>query len=207
MNFVDVASDYRRAVLSVIGPKLLELKFFNCDGIDIAAELLPCKKVEDVFINKGSLLVPISPGVDIPADSFMPSLKYLFLTICSSDISRLLETSRPSFVKLICNCVHFGIPEASSHSWGDLPSLWPNLVSLLISNRNRSISTEGLRQMRSAIPQLKKLNNLALPEELVTLGAEEDEPLVREMEHELRRRYPEFAIRFYPEDTEDFCMY
>ena len=190
-----------------MGPQLLKLNYFNCFAIDVVAELLPCKKVEDMFINKGSLLVPISPGVDIPADRFMPSLKYLFLTICSSDISRLLETSRPSFVKLICNCVHFGIPEASSHSWGDLPSLWPNLVSLLISNRNRSISTEGLRQMRSAIPQLKKLNNLALPEELVTLGAEEDEPLVREMEHELRRRYPDFSIRFYPEEPDDFCMY
>ena len=193
--------------MSVIGSQLLKLNFFNCDDIDLAAELLPCKKVEDLFINSGSTLVPISPDVKIPADCFLPVVKEIFITSCSSDVCRLLETARPSLTKLNFNCVHFGIPEASKHNWIDIPSLWPNLESLNICSRSKSTSTEGLRQMKLAIPQLEKLNKIALPEELLTMGTEEDEPLVREMEHELRRRYPDFSIRFYPEEPDDFCMY
>ena len=183
MNFFDVASDYRRAVLSVIGPKLLELKFFNCDGIYIAAELLPCKKVEDMFINKGSSLVPIPPGVEIPADHFMPGLKTLFFTSCSSDLLRLLETPRPSLTQLKCNCVHFGIPQASEHNWIDLPNLWPNLESFLIFARSRSTTTEGLPQMRRVIPHLLKLEKFALREEILTLASREDTQFLREMKN------------------------
>jgi len=195
-------------VLSVIGSQLLELDFFNCKDIDAAAELFSCTKLERLFINFYSTVAPIPTELPIPAERFLPDLKILFLTSCSPDLQRLFETSRPSLTELNVKCIHFGIRQASSCHWTDLPQLWPNLKSFIIDVQSRSLgSVEYLRQMRSAIRKLKNLEKLHLPEDLHELGSEEIQEFLQELASELYNFQPNFSFSCSSQGSETMCMY
>jgi len=63
-----------------------------------------------------------------------------------------LETRRKFLKKLTLNSLHIGIGGASRFHWHDLPELWPNLESLIVSNYSSSFRNIGyLRQMGSAV--------------------------------------------------------
>jgi len=194
-------------VLSVIGSQLLVLYFFNCDDIDVATELFPCAKLEDLFINASSTVASIATEPPIPSERFLPDLKILFLTSCSPDLFRLFESPRKSLKKITCNCIHFGIRGASSYHWSDVPHLWPNLEMLKIDSNSRSFSIEGLRQMRSAIRKLTNLIDLYLPEDLEELGSEEVKELIKELETELKSFQPNFVFFCSSQGGDTNCMY
>ena len=194
MKFNNVSASYRQTVLSVIGSQLLDLSFFNCQDIDVEAELFPCTKLKELFINCGSTVSPIATESTISAERFLPDIQVLFLTSCSPDLLRLFETSRPSLTKLTCKCIHFGIRGANSCYWADLPQLWPNLEMLNVDSNSRSFSIQGLRQMRSAIRKLKRFRYLCLPEELMEQNSEEVKQFVKELEIELKAFQPNFVF-------------
>jgi len=195
-------------VLSVIGCQLFELCFFNCNDIDGAAELFPCTKLKILFINSGSTVAPISTESPISAEHFLPDLKIMFLTSCSPGLQRLFETPRPSLTEISFNCAHFGIREASSCHWTDLPHLWPNLESFTIDVPSRSLeSIEDLRQMRSAIRKLKNIRKLYFPSDLEELASDEVKAFLQELETELKAFQPKFVFFCSSQGADDICLY
>jgi hypothetical protein len=208
VKFYDVSAAYRQAVLSVIGSRLLVLYFFHCDNIDVASELFPCSKLEDLFINASSTVSPITTESAIAAERFLPDIKILFLTSCSPDLQRLFETPRPSLTTLILNCIHFGIQKASSCHWTDLPQLWPNLKSLVIDVQSKSLkSIEDLRQMRSAIRKLKNLKKLCIPGDIEELASDDIKEFLQELEKELTGFQPKFVFYCASQSDENNCMH
>lgn len=203
MKFDDVSAAYRQAVLSVIGSHLLKLDFFNCKDIDVAAELFLCSNLEDLLISNKSTVSPISTESAIPAEHFLPDLKIVKLTSCFPYLQRLFEAPRPSLTNTTFNCIHFGIREASSCLWTDLPQLWSNLEVFFIQAQSRSInSIEDVHQMRSAIRKLVNIKQICIPYQHT-----ETEEFLKEIGKELKAFLIKSFFICFSQNNDVDCMY
>ena len=162
MIFYKAPSDYRRAVLSVMGHQLQGLTYCSSSDVDFVAELFPYPQLKKLSMSSDCTLSPF-PAALPPVDTFLPHLMKLVIRICLGQWSLLLECHRPSLVLVRLACPHFEIASRSHWKWSDIPNVWPNLRRLTFDN------TERLEQnvLFEFIPKLKRLQLLTLPYDFV----------------------------------------
>ena len=156
--FYQVSSDFRRSVLSVLGPQLIKLEY-NCkrDAIDIVTELLPCSQLGELSIlDSNSVTVPQVEQI-LQIENFLPQLKKLHVASCVGKWSCLFECPRPSLTSLYLACPHFGMTDRSPFNWIDIPQLFPNLQHLHFDKSAAGLSLEILGHF---VPKLKHLKTL-----------------------------------------------
>jgi hypothetical protein len=163
VNIKSISAVYRHILLSHIGNQLRQLFLFDCQEIDPFTELLPCAKLEFLYISPDCAMAPFPsdarPIADALVNCFLPLLEKMTSSICLGDWSRLFECHRPSMTLLTLTCSHIGVYSTSSFSWNDVPSLWPHLQELrLYDTKGLDFSTMCPR----ILPQLRDLKRLTL---------------------------------------------
>jgi len=162
LEFVNTPSEYRIAVLSILGRQLQSLHFYGTQTIDVIKELSPYHQLEELIIgNDYSLLPPPVAADDFPsADNFLPRLKKFEIRICLGPWSPLFECFRPSLTDIGLGCAHIGTSR-SQFNWIEVPNLWPNLREMtLLDTRFNRFAWACLREIFS---QFKNLRSLTLP--------------------------------------------
>ena len=164
MNLKCISAAYRQVLLSHIGShQLRQLFLFDCQDIDPFSELLPCVRLEFLYISPDCAMTPFpseaEPFADALVDYFLPVLEKMTSSICLGDWSRLFECHRPSLTLLTLACSHVGISSMNQSSWNDVTTFWPKLQEL------RLYDTKGLEfstMCPRILPQFQDLKRLTL---------------------------------------------
>ena len=173
LKFLSGSPDYRRAVLTALGPRLIKLDV-SYSTIDVVAELTPYSQLEELSISFFSAVPQVQVEI-LPTENFLPRLKKLSVDSCLGNWSRLFECPRPSLTSLYLACPHFGIVDRSPFNWIDIPRLFPNLQELHF-DKGAGLSLDILREF---VPQLKHLKTLTLSPQI--FGTDENPKVAIQM--------------------------
>jgi len=106
VTIVGVSPKFVKAILKSFGSELESLTFESCLELDLS-DLLPCVKLESLFILSHSTLDPKAIGSNIIAHTFIPQLTSIESGICLSSWAFLFE-GKSALTRVFLNCFHLG---------------------------------------------------------------------------------------------------
>lgn len=193
-----VSTNYRKAVLSSIGPQLLHVTFVSCVSIEIA-DLFPCTQLEVLRIFFSSSLTKDENLNESDFDTFLPKLDRLESDICLGEISRIFE-EKLSMTHLELECCHVNT-KASSMNWNDIVKCWQRIHTLRI----RRCTGLNMAMTKTLSLQMPKLKELSLPS--LMLNSKDEREMSFELMDYFNKRQLKIRLKFDRTQSSIECPY